>query len=883
MELKTYQKLVMADLRDYLNAVDRSSDIVKAWKEYWDEKDVAVDRELFGVPAYNNDVPGVPHVCVKVPTGGGKTYLACSAAKRIFAIMPPVRPKVLVWLVPSDAILTQTVKNLSDPNHPYRQRLNADFNGRVEVYEKDQLLNGQNFSPDTVREVLTVCVLSFSSLRIESKKKDDRKVFQENGNLQRFAQEFEEADGLNDTPDTALMNVLRQFTPVVVVDESHNAKSKLSVEMLQNLNPGFILDLTATPAANANVISYVKAVDLKREHMVKLPVFVYNRTDRTSVLADAIQLRGRLEAVAKAEERKGGKPIRPIVLFQAQPKTDADNETFEKLKETLLKWNIPENQIAIKTSGRDDIGKTDLMAADCPIRYIITVNALKEGWDCPFAYVLASLANKTSQTDVEQIVGRILRQPYAMKSPNPLLNTSYVLSCSADFQHTIQSVVRGLNDAGFSKSDYRAPADPAITAISPPVAPPEPPVEVQPDLPAVTQPAANVGDDFADIEVPQNVDAEAPTEIAAPEQTSPIDTMINEASQAAQAYDDEAASTPADDTIWVAPDIPAARPVPMQAKFKDEAEQLKIPQFFIKSEADMFGEGKDLLSPENLTEGFSLTGADAHIDFNFSFDQAGSIDVDENGDGVPRYKQLSQREREYISKMMAQESSEKKLERATDLLYGLVNKFNDIKPSEIRPYVKRVLESLNKSDLDALDQVLPVVAERIREKIEGLKADHCFKKFKAGLDSSEIECDPSYVLPKSISPVESTNLLAKSLYDAEYADMTSLEQEAISAIAGLDNVKWWHRIKDRKGFCLNGFINHYPDFMVMTHSGTLVLIETKGDYLDNTDSKRKLELGRAWQNSTNNHFKYFMVYKDRDVQLDGAYQLGQFLNVLKGL
>jgi len=71
--------------------------------------------------------------------------------------------------------------------------------------------------------------------------------------------------------------------------------------------------------------------------------------------------------------------------------------------------------------------------------------------------------------------------------------------------------------------------------------------------------------------------------------------------------------------------------------------------------------------------------------------------------------------------------------------------------------------------------------------------------------------------------------------------------------------------------------------MVMTHSGNLVLVETKGDYLDNSDSRRKLELGRAWQNATNSHFKYFMVFKDRDVPLEGAYQLGEFLEVLKGL
>lgn len=93
--------------------------------------------------------------------------------------MPTGKPQVVVWLVPSDSILTQTIRTLSDVDHPYRQRLDQDFAGRVGVYTKEMLLNGQNFSPDTVREMLTVCVMSYGSLRIDSRKKDVRKVYQE--------------------------------------------------------------------------------------------------------------------------------------------------------------------------------------------------------------------------------------------------------------------------------------------------------------------------------------------------------------------------------------------------------------------------------------------------------------------------------------------------------------------------------------------------------------------------------------------------------------------------------------------------------------------------------------------------------------------------------
>ena len=472
MELKRYQNAVMSDLSSFMDAVDQENDIVKGWNSYWSGKDIGVGSG--GVPFYQNKIRGVPHVCMKVPTGGGKTFMACSAVKKIYDHLPADKPKVVVWLVPSDSILTQTIRTLSDVSHPYRQRLDMDFAGRVGVYTKEMLLNGQNFSPDTIREMLTICVLSYASLRIDSKKKDVRKVYQENGNLFRFAEFFvDKSVLLADTPDTALIQVLRYLSPVTVVDESHNAGSTLSVEMLNNLNPSFIMELTATPRSSSNIISYVDARELKKENMVKLPVVVFNRNSRQSVIQDAIQLRGNIEKQALEEQASGGKYIRPIVLFQAQPKINEDSDTFDRIKNLLIEMGIPGKQIAVKTSKVDDIGNTELMSPDCEIRYIITVNALKEGWDCPFAYILASLANKTSKVDVEQILGRILRQPYTRQHSSPLLNTSYVLTCSNDFRSTLDSIVAGLNKSGFSRRDYRI-ADELFTQENPVQSAPEP-------------------------------------------------------------------------------------------------------------------------------------------------------------------------------------------------------------------------------------------------------------------------------------------------------------------------------------------------------------------------------------------------------------------------
>jgi len=303
MELKTYQKNVIADLVRFLELVNEKKYASKAYSALWTEKNVVVDGGVNGMPFYHTQIPGAPEVCFKVPTGGGKTFLAASSIKPIFDSMPVSRAKAVVWLVPSDAILTQTYAALADVNHPYRQKIDTDFGSRVEVYSKAQLLNGQNFNPTTVTEQLSIFVLSYDSFR--TSKKDGRKAYQENGNLATFPKQMTDKSFLlPDTDETALIQVIRALNPVVIVDESHHATSNLSIEMLQNFNPSFVLDLTATPKKNSNIISFVDAAQLKKANMVKLPVIVYNRKTQSDVFADAIGLRRKLEGLYIERQRR---------------------------------------------------------------------------------------------------------------------------------------------------------------------------------------------------------------------------------------------------------------------------------------------------------------------------------------------------------------------------------------------------------------------------------------------------------------------------------------------------------------------------------------------------------------------------------------------------
>ena len=894
MELKRYQRDVLDDIEAYLVSLDKTSGINAAWREYWAERGMGgggrgATALPVGIPSYKDDLGGVPNVCIKVPTGGGKTFLAASSVKTIFDRLPTGKSKFVVWLVPSDAILTQTVANLSNPNHPYRQRLNRDFGGAVNVYTKEQLLNAQNFKPTDVMENLSVCVFCYASIRANPTKKDDKKIYQENGNLIAFSEYFNDRELLlADTPETALMQVVRQMNPVVVVDESHNAKSELSIAMLKNLNPSFVLSMTATPTERSNIISYANARELKRENMVKLPVIVYNRPDRASVIHDAVKLRGVLEKKAKVNNEY----IRPIVLFQAQPKNGDDAATFDKIKAKLVNMGIPAEEIAIKTANKDELKTIDLMAKSCPIRYIITVNALKEGWDCPFAYILASLANKTSTVDVEQIVGRILRQPYARRHSDPLLNMSFVLASSGDFQTTVRSVVEGLNGAGFSASDYRV-------------------ADAGDDFNAETQSRGDVGragdpqpaeeDLFDDIPNDGLLSLRGVSESGGSENGSEKDTslqnsktpsseskwaeeIINVAVNQGTAYEAEVNKSSEDLHELGAFNMKNQH---MQPQFAAEAAQLKIPQFMLQDDTGLFG-GSDALvrlSEADLMEGFTLAAKAADIDFNPGLTGAMKIDISESGDVTPKCKSLSKADLNFLTAQLAGKTGAERLRHLIDLAATQLDlRIDFCDKAEITDYVKRVATQLPPAVQDQLSiELLPAFTQCVRDKIDALAREHKHSAFQSRLNANTILCEPFYELPSAIQPPNAITYIEKSLYTGEYDDMNGDELKVVQEIAAKDNVRWWHRIKDRKGFCINGFINHYPDFMVMTDKGTLVMVEVKGPHLDGSDSQIKAELGRIWADNAGLKYKYFMVFlKDGDA-VQGALKVDAFLNTLEKL
>jgi type III restriction enzyme len=868
MELKSYQRKVIENLEEYLGYVQEHKSLAKAFNQYWEDK-IGPYNPLdgTGMEGYKNNIPNAAHVCVKVPTAGGKTFIAVNALHTIFSAYDFAKPKAVIWLVPWSNLLQQTVNTLSNPEHPYRQKLNSLFNNRVQIYQKADLLQGSNFNPTVVKDQLSIFVMSFSSLRANNK--EDRKVFQENGQLEAFVSQYKDSEHiLSGVDDTALINVLRYLNPVLVVDESHNAESDLSVDMLKNLNPSFILDLTATPKDNSNIVSLVPAIELKKEHMVKLPVIVYNNHDKTEVINNALHLQRKLENLAKKQEDEGGKYIRPIVLFQAQPKTNDDNTTFEKLKVQLLGLGIPESHIKIKTANIDELKGIDLMSKECEVRYIITINALKEGWDCPFAYILASLADKSSSVDVEQILGRVLRQPYVQKHKSFQLNLSYVLTASAKFNETLQSIVKGLQESGFSEKDYRkvdkmteeekktVTADPVESFLFP-----EQQAEQQEEI-----------IDKARVTFDPNA-AEEETETTSV--ITEIETIAEEQNRQLEEKIKEQEKQPVDENIFQEMGTKVKR-YKVKESNKGFIDKIDFPQFFIKVTAsDIFGTEEELLNRESLLKDFKLSDEDIKIDFDQISSDLYKIDLEEakKDEYRPSFTKIEDSMvKDPIAEYILAKPKENQITDITYQMMQIIGNMYPIPDQEIKVYIGRILKSMNTEQLRDILVRKWSYTDKIKSKIRQLSDTYAEGRFMDLLKSKKISTKGSWKLNKEIVPGNTGSSIGNSLYERE-GSMNGFEERVAMEIGTSSNVAFWHRNLERgKGFYINGFkANHYPDFIIQTKSGKIILIETKGDHLDGSDSEAKCRLGNEWERQAGKDFAYFMIFDKKGIE--GAYTL----------
>ena len=433
----------------------------------------------------------IPNVCLKLPTGGGKTLLAAAGVGAVVGSYLKQHTGLVLWIVPNDAIYRQTFAALSDRDHPYRQLLNVAGAGRVKVLDKNSPLTRLD-----VESHLCVMVLMLQSAARQSK--ETLRFFRDRGNVLGFLpgdddveQHWEllqrvpnldayAATGLSSAEARAqkgsivkssLGNVMRLLRPMVVIDEGHHAYSETALKTIDGFNPAFMLELSATPRVAAagggsNVLVDVRGTDLDEAEMIKLPIQVDVRgwADWQSCLAAAVTRLNELQREADELRAQTARYIRPILLVQVE-RTGADLKEAgfihaEHARDFLLQLGFNERQIAIKTSERDDLKSPeniDLLSEACEVRAIVTKQALQEGWDCPFAYVLCALAAGRSLGAMTQLIGRVLRMPQVTKTGRAALDACYVLCHDARTGDVVKAIKKsleteGMGDLGFTVS-----------------------------------------------------------------------------------------------------------------------------------------------------------------------------------------------------------------------------------------------------------------------------------------------------------------------------------------------------------------------------------------------------------------------------------------------
>ncbi|MDP2025741.1 DEAD/DEAH box helicase [Sulfuriferula sp.] len=460
---KTYQSQVLESIEAYFQACHELPSPSIAF--------TATTERLWGRGLAYHPLPGfpadMPYFCLRVPTGGGKTWLAAKSAALVNTHLLRCEHSVILWLVPSKPIREQTLRALRDRHHPYHIALREA--GPITVLDLDEARSVTRATLDTST---TIIVATRQAFQVEDE--ECRKVYQSSGALMHHfdnlasAQRGEllkDGQGAEQTTPYSLVNVLRLRRPFVVVDEAHNSRTELAFDMLARFRPSGVMELTATPDLErtpSNVLHSVSAAELKAEEMIKLPVVLETEPNWQQCLADAIGRRDALHTLADEERRAGAAYLRPLVLIQAEPRrAGVETLDFERVRNELISnHRIPAEEIIVATGEERGLEKIEadykLGIADpaCPVKFVITQKALAEGWDCPFAYILVSMASLHSATSVEQLLGRILRQPGASHRESRPLNQSYAFVVSRNFAETAGALRdRLVAGAGFERRE----------------------------------------------------------------------------------------------------------------------------------------------------------------------------------------------------------------------------------------------------------------------------------------------------------------------------------------------------------------------------------------------------------------------------------------------
>ena len=901
LTLKTYQQGALTALSQFLTAC-RSKPVADAFHAMLAEQNRGAER-------YQAIFDDVPCVCLRVPTGGGKTIMAAHSVGLAGKAVLDTDAPIALWLTPSDTIRSQTIEALANARHPYRQALAHYFGDRVRVCDLESL---QTVSPHDVGKAAIVVVATIQSFNVSDTAKRNVYSF-----FEELAPHFDGlpaqlADGLEKVSEADLTsqpfltekdigrvkfsvaNWLNLHRPLVIVDEAHNNRTERFFKTLGRMNPSCIIEWTATPVPGNNVLYHVAAQELKTEQMIKLPIVLAEHPQGwRECLRDAVLTRDRLEQAAQREPDY----VRPIVLVQAQPK--GGEAVVEVVRQHLIEQErVPEDQIAVATGAQKELDGIDLFDRTCPIRYVITVEALKEGWDCSFAYVLASLQSVNSSKDVEQLLGRVLRMPYAKNRTQEALNRAYAHIVAENFAEAAATLKdRMVQNMGFERLE-------TASLIVP----------TQGNLPLAggaggTAPAGRPGGAAlpalpdAHIELPQVPDTQHwPDEVKQA-------VRIVQTTQGATALVSGNAS--ADVLAQAETFISQALPVKAREKVKQQFDEHRAVRRAMRAPEQLglafapipqlcldLGGHIEVVERETLTSlgDWDLLDQPVQLEGFAIVETVNSFEIDVNGERV-KYRHIDAQQLQLNE--VQSHISEQDLIRWLD---GEVRQA-DISQPPMQAYLVKLMRHLTADKgytLTALVRARFQLAQAIGREIDRLRGIAMARGFQLRLTDMAVPA-PEQMAHHSFQ-FEPGQYPARQCYHGSYdfnkhfytpihdlrektpAGETAEEFRCAQAIDSHPKVKQWVRNIERQpkfSFWLPTATDYfYPDFVAELEDGRLLAVEYKGEpYKTNDDSREKNQVGHQWEQSSGGRCLFlFAVKRDdigRDVFLQLAHKLGQ--------
>lgn len=887
MQLKSYQQLALDTLGRFLE-----ESLISSPKDAYDK---IIDMERLGgfyTPYYEiKGLENVPYCCIRIPTGGGKTILASNCVK-VFKdnyLYDREYPTVL-WLVPSNTIRLQTVEALKNYRHPYRQALNDAFGDRVKVFD---ITEKNNIRTDDLLSNACIIIATVQTLRVTDT--EGRKVYDDNENYQDF---FEKvcvggvcSDRLQKTEDGdrvkySFANMMALCKPLMILDEAQNMITALSEDMQNRIQPSCIVEFTATPQRKSNTIFNVSAMELKKEEMIKLPIILTEYKGWENAVAGAVMNRKTLAKIAEKDRDY----IKPIVLFQAQNKDKEINAQF--LKNHLIKnERIDPEKIAIVTGEQRELDKVDLFDRNCKIEYVITVQALKEGWDCSFAYIFCSVANISSSKDVEQLLGRVLRMPYARKRSAKELNCAYAHIAESNFAYAAKQLTDKLIDMGFDEQQALESVKPAYTdnswesglfGNSPDTFVPAEPVKKDLVIKVSTFVPERIGiENKAIIESVKQEDGTFEIKVKHEHLSEKIEEEI------INAIPDKKEAKEKREEIKVFNATTEVKKCPAD----DRNNHFKIPQFVIykQGEFEFLENYLDDYFEFDLTDFTKYKPELTFAEFSCEDNTGDTFKIDLT-DGKLTYS--AGNSEQLNLDFDYDEWDELKLSRWIDYHIDYIWTTMEKKLEFIRQTVNNLIEKRGFT----LKQLLVskfLLVKIIKRKIE-LYAEMASKEFyQTTLFSSTENKNLSTDADKYGFSYENYFYYPNYYYSGNYKFQKHFydrigeledkgeEFECARIIDSLPEVKYWVRnLAGRKNasFKLKTSTDYfYPDFVVILNDGRILAIEYKGEpYKTNDDSKEKKNLGELWAEKTNGKCLFLMAVKD-DNGLDVKAQIKKII------